>query len=175
MVLRDGVEQMSMSGKRTVPVIPGLPPDDHRLVYYYVMYPNMLLSPHPDYVLVHTAWALAPNRTRVVCEWLFTQEAMAQRDFDPSDMVEFWDVTNRQDGDSASAPSSARTRAATGQAPTSTPRTACTRSIAGTPTAWPPCSRTRSHVAPLARAGARLPVRSDRPRGRSHRLARRGA
>ena len=97
MVLRDGIETMSMSGKRTVPIIPGLPPDDHRLVYYYVMYPNMLLSPHPDYVLVHTAWALAPNRTRVVCEWLFTQEAMAQPDFDPSDMVEFWDVTNRQD------------------------------------------------------------------------------
>jgi Rieske 2Fe-2S family protein len=97
MVLRDGVETMSMSGKRTVPIIPGLPPDDHRLVYYYVMYPNMLLSPHPDYVLVHTAWPLAPNRTRVVCEWLFTQEAMARPDFDPTDMVEFWDVTNRQD------------------------------------------------------------------------------
>jgi Rieske 2Fe-2S family protein len=97
MVLRDGCETMSMSGKRTVPVIPGLPPDDHKLVYYYVIYPNMLLSPHPDYVLTHTAWPIAPNRTRVICEWLFTQEAISQPGFDPGDMVDFWDVTNRQD------------------------------------------------------------------------------
>ena len=97
MLMRDGVETMSMSGKSTVPGLPGLSEQDHRYVYYYVVYPNLLLSPHPDYVLTHTAWPLAPNRTRVVCEWLFTQEAMADENFDASDMVEFWDVTNRQD------------------------------------------------------------------------------
>jgi Rieske 2Fe-2S family protein len=43
-----------------------------------------------------TRLPLSTGRTRVVCEWLFTQEAMAQPN-DPSDMVEFWDVTNRQD------------------------------------------------------------------------------
>lgn len=97
MLMRDGVETMSMSGKRTVPPIPGLSPEDHRYVYYYVIYPNLLLSPHPDYVLTHTAWPLGPGRTRVVCEWLFTPEALSAKDFDPGDMVEFWDVTNRQD------------------------------------------------------------------------------
>ena len=51
MMLRDGYETMSMSGKRTVPIIEGLKPEDHRFVYYYVIYPNLLLSPHPDYVL----------------------------------------------------------------------------------------------------------------------------
>ncbi len=97
MQLRDGVETMSMSGKRTVALIPGLSDDDHRYVYYYVVYPNLLLSPHPDYVLTHTAWPLGPDRTRVVCEWLFTEEAVKAQDFNPEDMVEFWDVTNRQD------------------------------------------------------------------------------
>ena len=97
MMLRDGYETMSMSGKRTVPIIDGLKPDDHRFVYYYVIYPNLLLSPHPDYVLTHTAWPIAPGRTKIVCEFLFTQEALARPDFDPTDMVEFWDVTNRQD------------------------------------------------------------------------------
>ena len=97
MVLRDGMQTMSMSGQRTVPVIPGLRPEDHKLVYYYFVYPNMFLSPHPDYVLTHTLWPIAPDRTRIVCEWLFTREALAQPDFDPTDMVEFWDVTNRQD------------------------------------------------------------------------------
>jgi Rieske 2Fe-2S family protein len=97
MLLREGVETMSMSGKRSVPAIPGLSADDHRYVYYYVVYPNLLLSPHPDYVLTHTAWPVAPGRTRIVCEWLFTPEALSQPGFDPRDMVEFWDVTNRQD------------------------------------------------------------------------------
>jgi Rieske 2Fe-2S family protein len=97
MMLRAGIETMSMSGRRTAPIIPGLKPDDHRFVYYYVIYPNLLLSPHPDYVLTHTAWPVAPGRTKIVCEFLFTQEALARPDFDPTDMVEFWDVTNRQD------------------------------------------------------------------------------
>ena len=76
MRMRDGVETMSMSGKTTLPTIPGLTHDDRRYVHYYVIYPNMLLSPHPDYVLTHTAWPIAPDRTHVVCEWLFTEEAV---------------------------------------------------------------------------------------------------
>ncbi|MBM4196900.1 MAG: aromatic ring-hydroxylating dioxygenase subunit alpha [Gammaproteobacteria bacterium] len=97
MLMREGVQTMSMSGRSNLPQIPGLPADDHRHVYYYVIYPNFLLSPHPDYVLTHTAWPLAPDRTRVICEWLFTAEAVAQPGFDPSDVIDFWDVTNRQD------------------------------------------------------------------------------
>ncbi|MEO7387347.1 MAG: aromatic ring-hydroxylating dioxygenase subunit alpha [Gammaproteobacteria bacterium] len=97
MQLREGVETMSLSGKRTVPAIPGLSADDHRYIYYYVIYPNLLLSPHPDYVLTHTAWPLAPDRTRVECELLFTAEALARPGFDPADMADFWDLTNRQD------------------------------------------------------------------------------
>jgi Rieske 2Fe-2S family protein len=97
MRLRDGIETMSMSGRSTLPTIPGLSHDDTRYVHYYVVYPNMLLSPHPDYVLVHTASPVAPDRTHVVCEWLFTAEAVGAKGFDPSDVVQFWDVTNRQD------------------------------------------------------------------------------
>jgi Rieske 2Fe-2S family protein len=97
MRMRDGVETMSMSGKTTLPMIPGLTHDDKRYVHYYVVYPNMLLSPHPDYVLTHTAWPVAPDRTHIVCEWLFTEAAVKQEDFDPSDVVQFWDLTNRQD------------------------------------------------------------------------------
>lgn len=97
MKLREGVETMSMSGRSTQPTIPGLSLEDCRYVYYYVIYPNMLLSPHPDYVLVHTAWPVAPDRTQVVCEWLFTAEAVEAPNFDPADVVQFWDLTNRQD------------------------------------------------------------------------------
>jgi glycine betaine catabolism A len=97
MKLRDGIATMSMSGKASLPTIPGLTHDDTRYVHYYVVYPNVLLSPHPDYVLVHTAWPVSPGRTKIICEWLFSQEAVSAQAFDPSDVVEFWDVTNRQD------------------------------------------------------------------------------
>ncbi|TFG94356.1 MAG: hypothetical protein E4H11_06945, partial [Myxococcales bacterium] len=97
MALRDGYSTMSMSGRSQLPQIPGLSADDHRQVFYYHVYPNLLLSPHPDYVLTHTIWPLGPTRSRVVCEWLFTAEAVAMEAFDPADVVEFWDLTNRQD------------------------------------------------------------------------------
>ncbi|MEO8445830.1 MAG: SRPBCC family protein, partial [Gammaproteobacteria bacterium] len=76
MQLKDGIETMSLSGRRSVPPIPGLSADDHRHVYYYVIYPNLLLSPHPDYLLTHTVWPLAADRSRVECELLFTAEAL---------------------------------------------------------------------------------------------------
>jgi Rieske 2Fe-2S family protein len=97
MALRDGFTTMSMSGRSSLPQIPGLSADDHRRILYYLVYPNLLLSPHPDYVLTHTIWPLGPARSRVVCEWLFTPEAAAAEGFDPADVVEFWDLTNRQD------------------------------------------------------------------------------
>ena len=39
----------------------------------------------------------AVDRTTVVCEWLFAPESIAAPGFDPSDGVEIWDLTNRQD------------------------------------------------------------------------------
>ena len=33
-----------------------LPEEDLNRVYYYAIFPNMLLSLHPDYVMFHTLW-----------------------------------------------------------------------------------------------------------------------
>jgi len=66
-------------------------------VYYYTIFPSMLLSLHPDYVMVHYARPVAIDRTEVVCAWLFDPKTMAAGGFDPSDAVDFWDLTNRQD------------------------------------------------------------------------------
>ncbi|HET9031056.1 MAG TPA: aromatic ring-hydroxylating dioxygenase subunit alpha [Candidatus Aquilonibacter sp.] len=68
-------------------------------VYYYAIFPSMLLSLHPDYVMVHTLHPLAPDRTAIDCSWLFDPSEMSKADFDPSDAVDFWDMTNRQDWD----------------------------------------------------------------------------
>ncbi len=70
---------------------------DEARVFYYSLFPNLLLSMHPDYVMVHQIWPQSPERTRIVCDWFFHVEAFGSADFRPEDAVEFWDVTNRQD------------------------------------------------------------------------------
>jgi len=77
--------------------LPGLSAEDRRRVYYYAIFPNMLLSLHPDYMMVHTLWPLAPDRTINICEWHFHPDEIAREGFDPVDAIEFWDMTNRQD------------------------------------------------------------------------------
>ena len=97
MDLRPGVETLTMDGRCSREFLPGLSEEDVRRVYYYAIFPNMLLSLHPDYMLVHTLWPLAPDRTINVCEWHFHPTELAGPGFDPKDAVEFWDMTNRQD------------------------------------------------------------------------------
>ena len=66
-------------------------------VFYYSIFPNMLLSMHPEYVMVHQLWPQSPERTLIVCDWFFHPEASERDDFNPEDAIEFWDVTNKQD------------------------------------------------------------------------------
>jgi glycine betaine catabolism A len=97
MDLNDGVATMSMDGTCPRTLLPGLSPEDQRRVYYYAVFPNLLISAHPDYVMAHTLWPLAPNRTRLVCEWHFDPAELARSGFRLDDVREFWDMTNRQD------------------------------------------------------------------------------
>jgi Rieske 2Fe-2S family protein len=66
-------------------------------VLYYAIYPNLFLSLHPDYVMVHRLWPKSVDRTDVVTEWLFHPREMAKADFCGDDVVAFWDATNRED------------------------------------------------------------------------------
>ena len=79
------------------PSMNGITPRDERCVYYYLVWPTTFLSIHPDYLLVHRLVPVAPDRTTVICDWLFEAETMAAPGFDPSDAVAFWDLTNGQD------------------------------------------------------------------------------
>lgn len=98
MELVNDADTMSVDGgTHGRPPLAGLSAEDERRIYYFVVWPNLLLSLHPDYVMTHQVWPVAPGRSRVTCEWLFDPEVMARPDFDPSDAVDFWDTTNRQD------------------------------------------------------------------------------
>ncbi len=97
MGFRGDAETMSTDGKRRRDYLPGLSEDERRKVCYYTIYPNLLLSLHPDYMMVHTLWPKAVDRTEIVCEWYFHPAEIAKPDFVADDVIEFWDTTNRED------------------------------------------------------------------------------
>jgi Rieske 2Fe-2S family protein len=97
MDLMDHAETMSLSGRSGGVPFRRLDPDARRRVWYLQVFPNLLLSPHPDYVMTHRLEPLDHGRTRIECQWLFPPEAARREGFDPSYASEFWDVTNRQD------------------------------------------------------------------------------
>jgi Rieske 2Fe-2S family protein len=97
MDLEAGAETMSLDGRSGGAPIPGLSPDLLRQVFYFGLFPNFLISPHPDYVMTHRIEPLGVDRSRIECQWLFPREAFEVDGFDPTYAVEFWDLTNRQD------------------------------------------------------------------------------
>jgi Rieske 2Fe-2S family protein len=92
----DGVT-MSLDGTSLGTPLPGVKGDILGQVYYVGLLPNMLLSYHPDYVMVHRMEPRAVNRTWIECAWLFPPEAAQKPGFSPRYAEEFWDITNRQD------------------------------------------------------------------------------
>jgi len=97
MGFRDGVETMSLDGQRRRAYLPGLDEGQRRQVCYYSIYPNLLLSLHPDYMMVHTLWPRAVDRTEIYCEWYFHPREIAHPDFVAADAIRFWDTTNKED------------------------------------------------------------------------------
>jgi phenylpropionate dioxygenase-like ring-hydroxylating dioxygenase large terminal subunit len=89
-------KSLTMSGEACAMAI-GQHAEDGDQVFYYSIFPNMLLSMHPDYVMVHQLWPESPDRTLIICDWFFHPDAFNSDVFRPEDAIEFWDVTNKQD------------------------------------------------------------------------------
>src|SRR4029077_9638891 len=88
-------KSLTMSGNACAAFIGEI--ENLQQVFYYSIFPNMLLSLHPEYVMVHQLWPQSPERTLIVCDWLFHPDAFNRPDFEPNDAIEFWDMTNKQD------------------------------------------------------------------------------
>ncbi len=97
MDLRPGMATMSLDGTSQGVPLRGLDEQGLRTVIYVNVFPNVLISAHPDYVMVHRLLPLAVDRTRIECSWAFAPEATQRPGFDPSYAMDFWDLTNRQD------------------------------------------------------------------------------
>ena len=97
MDLVDGGQTMSLDGVSHGDTIPGLPEELRLTVGYVDVFPNLLISVHPDYVMSHKLTPLAPGSTHIECTWAFPKVTAERAGADPSYAVDFWDITNRQD------------------------------------------------------------------------------
>jgi Rieske 2Fe-2S family protein len=95
----DDIEGFTLSGSGSRAMLPGLLPSDDRLYYGFVIWPNLFVNLLPDHVILHTLTPVGPEKSRVVCDWLFAPEEIARAEFDPQDTVDVFDITNRQDWD----------------------------------------------------------------------------
>ena len=90
---------MTMNGEAAAPPVCNVSGNDLNRVYYYSVFPNMLLTPHPDFVLFHHITPLGPDKIINDCYWLFRPEVIS----DPKaqagikSAIDFWDLTNKQD------------------------------------------------------------------------------
>ncbi len=97
MELKDHAVTMSLTGASEGRNFRRLDADQARKVMYVGLWPNLLISAHPDYVMTHRIVPLGPGRSFVECDWLFAPESLDLDGFDPAYAVDFWDITNRED------------------------------------------------------------------------------
>jgi Rieske 2Fe-2S family protein len=97
MRLRPPFDTLSTSGRSAWTRLTGDAAAGPALIHYYLVYPNLMLGVHPDYLLTHRVWPLAVDRSHVDCEVFVRPETAAAADFDAAQVIEFWDLTNRQD------------------------------------------------------------------------------
>jgi Rieske 2Fe-2S family protein len=94
---REGAWTFTATGTSNRSPFPGLSPEEQERHKGQLVYPNLMLSLSADHVAAFTLWPQGPDRTTVVCDFLFHPDEMGKADFDPSDAVDFWDMVNRQD------------------------------------------------------------------------------
>ena len=136
MTLNEGAETMAQNGGHAHrPAIKGLSDKEQRDVLYFALFPNLLVSLHPDYVMVHTLWPRGAGRTEVVCEWYFEPETAARpglRSVRRDRASGTWSTART--GRCASSSSAASARAGTSPGATPTTRSPSTPSTSSWPT-----------------------------------------
>jgi glycine betaine catabolism A len=95
--LADGARTFSRDGASGLPTFPGLSEEDIGTYYGFTAFPNLLANLLSDTVMTYLLLPTAPDRTRVVSEYLFRPEVVAAAGFDPSPVVSFLDLVSRQD------------------------------------------------------------------------------
>ncbi|MEX0755561.1 MAG: SRPBCC family protein [Actinomycetota bacterium] len=95
--LAHGATSFTVSGRSDRPPLPGLAPADITSYNGNHVFPTLMINLHSDCVMTYRLEPISPVRTRVVSEFCFHPDTIARPDFDPSDIVGFWDLISKQD------------------------------------------------------------------------------
>lgn len=52
---------------------------------------------HPDYGMVASTLPVSPTRSKMICQWFVRHDAQEGIDYDVSELIKIWDITNHQD------------------------------------------------------------------------------
>ena len=97
--LRAGAASWTLDGQPCGPEFPKLSPAERLAGYSFVtLWPSSYVVAHVDYVRSVRIEPLAPERTRLVAEWHFSAETLAQPGFDPATVAAFAKMVIAQDG-----------------------------------------------------------------------------
>jgi glycine betaine catabolism A len=92
----DWAEAFTVTGEGGFGQLPSVAKEQERRYYAVTVLPQVFLNLVPDHVIAHRMFPLAPDRTTVVCDWLFQAQVIeGGKDLAPS--VELFDRVNRQD------------------------------------------------------------------------------
>jgi glycine betaine catabolism A len=94
---REGAYTFTKTGKTSRAPFPGLSEEEKVRHKGELCFPNLMISLACDHVAAFLLRPLGPDRTRIVCSFLFHPSEIAKAGFNPMDAVEFWDLVNRQD------------------------------------------------------------------------------
>jgi Rieske 2Fe-2S family protein len=94
---RPGAYTFTKSGTTTRAPFPELNEAEKTHHKGELCFPNLMLSLACDHATAFILWPQAPDRTSIVCRFLFHPSEIAKSTFNPMDAVEFWDLVNRQD------------------------------------------------------------------------------
>jgi Rieske 2Fe-2S family protein len=94
---RKGVLTATHDGMTQRPIFANLRGRTRQRYHADLVLPNLFLYLFPDYVCARSLWPVSPTRTRIVSEWLFEPEVLAQAECDLEDAVSFMNLLGEQD------------------------------------------------------------------------------
>ncbi len=97
--LRPGAQSWTPDGALCGPAFAGLTKEERQAGYSFVtLWPSAYVVAHPDHVRAVRLVPLGPEQTRLVAEWYFAPETLAQPGFDASAVAAFAKIVMAQDG-----------------------------------------------------------------------------
>jgi phenylpropionate dioxygenase-like ring-hydroxylating dioxygenase large terminal subunit len=92
------ISGFTIDGSAGFDTLPGVTEDQDRRYYAITIKPTVFVNLVPDHIIFHRMYPLAPDRTIVECDWLYTADVVEQGR-DVSRSVELFHRVNEQDFD----------------------------------------------------------------------------